>query len=214
MLKATVRDKQIAINNHINTNEKLKQELETVRIETERVDKKLISYSTASYVLDHILPKPTTKDESGEDVYGYGNKGLGYHQLPDDIDVTYTKSDIDYELELVKKVVEKVLENESDTANYESCKSKFEKGSSSSQYKSDESFHKNYIPKSVSSLKDDPKLVMYKMNGSDKLYSDEEFLIHNVNLNKVEKVFKLVEVEISEIEICQKIKDFSNFKRD
>ncbi|MFS7937295.1 hypothetical protein Hanom_Chr05g00425931 [Helianthus anomalus] len=66
ILKSTVMDKQIAINNHMDTVSKLKHELETVRIETERVDKKLISYSTTSYVLDHILSKPTGKDESGK----------------------------------------------------------------------------------------------------------------------------------------------------
>ncbi|MFS8034274.1 hypothetical protein Hanom_Chr17g01579231 [Helianthus anomalus] len=57
MLKHTVMDKQIPINNHIDTMAKLKQELETARIETERVDKKLISYSAAFYVLELILPK-------------------------------------------------------------------------------------------------------------------------------------------------------------
>ncbi|MFS7953241.1 hypothetical protein Hanom_Chr07g00616261 [Helianthus anomalus] len=82
MHKAIVMVKQIDINNHIDTNAKLKQELEKVRIEMERVDKKLISYSITSYVLDHILPKPTIIDESGEEVYRYGNKGLGYHQVP------------------------------------------------------------------------------------------------------------------------------------
>ncbi|MFS8001920.1 hypothetical protein Hanom_Chr13g01195961 [Helianthus anomalus] len=75
-------DKQKAINIHIDKIAELKQELEKARIETKRVDKKLINYSTASYVLDHILTKPTGKDESGEEVYGYGNKGLGYHHVP------------------------------------------------------------------------------------------------------------------------------------
>ncbi|MFS8013998.1 hypothetical protein Hanom_Chr15g01339511 [Helianthus anomalus] len=83
LLKATVMDKQTTINNHIDKIAELKQELEKARIETERVEKKLISYSTASYVLDHILPKPTRKDENEEDVYGYGeNSGLGYHRVP------------------------------------------------------------------------------------------------------------------------------------
>ncbi|MFS7978493.1 hypothetical protein Hanom_Chr10g00916151 [Helianthus anomalus] len=74
-------------------------------------------------------------------------------------------------------------------------------------------FTKNYIPKSVSSLNDDLNMVMYKMNGSDKLCSAKEFPTQNVNLNRVEKVFKLVEVEISEIEICQKNKDFQTSKK-
>ncbi|MFS7967509.1 hypothetical protein Hanom_Chr09g00786551 [Helianthus anomalus] len=83
LLKATVMDKQTTINNHIYKIAELKQELEKARTETERVDMKLISYSSASYVFDHILPKPTGKDENGEDVYGYGgNSGLCYHHVP------------------------------------------------------------------------------------------------------------------------------------
>ncbi|MFS7995631.1 hypothetical protein Hanom_Chr12g01120201 [Helianthus anomalus] len=169
LLKATMMDKQKAINIHIDKIAEQKQELEKDRIETEQVDKKLISYSTASSILDHILPKLTRKDESQEEVYWYGNKGLGYHrvpppmkegyswkkpegvekalnlklkivqtnqidQLPNDIDVTCTISDDGYKLELVKEVVEKVLENESDSTKDESSKSHFE---------DDKTFHKN-----------------------------------------------------------------------
>ncbi|MFS7977502.1 hypothetical protein Hanom_Chr10g00904751 [Helianthus anomalus] len=57
ILKATMSDKQI------DDNAALKQELQKMKIETERVDKKLTSYVAASYVVDHILPKPTGKDE-------------------------------------------------------------------------------------------------------------------------------------------------------
>ena len=55
---------------------------------------------------------------------------------------------------------------------------------------------------------------MYKMNGSDKLYSNTEFPSQNVNMNKIEKVFKLVEVELSEIENLTDVQGFSNFRRD
>ncbi|MFS7995632.1 hypothetical protein Hanom_Chr12g01120211 [Helianthus anomalus] len=55
---------------------------------------------------------------------------------------------------------------------------------------------------------------MYKMNGSDKLYSDEEFLIQNVNLNKFETIFMLVEVDISEIDNLSTTEIFLNFKKD
>ncbi|MFS7969587.1 hypothetical protein Hanom_Chr09g00810971 [Helianthus anomalus] len=55
---------------------------------------------------------------------------------------------------------------------------------------------------------------MYKMKGSDKLYSDEEFLIQNMNLNKIEKVFKLVEVKLSEIDNLSTTQRFFNFKKD
>ncbi|MFS7938342.1 hypothetical protein Hanom_Chr05g00438541 [Helianthus anomalus] len=57
LLKATLMNKQIAINIHLDIIAELKQELEKSKIETERVNMKLISYSTSSYVLDHIFPK-------------------------------------------------------------------------------------------------------------------------------------------------------------
>ncbi|MFS7935219.1 hypothetical protein Hanom_Chr05g00400881 [Helianthus anomalus] len=72
----------MTINKYIDEVADLKQSLEKAIIEIERVDKKkLISYSCAQYVLDHILSKPTGKDENGEDVYGHGG-GVGYHRIP------------------------------------------------------------------------------------------------------------------------------------
>ncbi|MFS7914634.1 hypothetical protein Hanom_Chr02g00155751 [Helianthus anomalus] len=58
-------------------------------------------------------------------------------QLPDEIDVTYTKSDV-CESELVNDVVEKVFEDESqsDSTKNENSKSQLEDG---------EIFHKNYL---------------------------------------------------------------------
>ncbi|MFS8025801.1 hypothetical protein Hanom_Chr16g01479411 [Helianthus anomalus] len=46
------------------------------------VNKKLVSYSTSPYVLDHIFPKQTEKNESGEKIVGNENKGSGYHRVP------------------------------------------------------------------------------------------------------------------------------------
>ncbi|MFS8001922.1 hypothetical protein Hanom_Chr13g01195981 [Helianthus anomalus] len=57
-------------------------------------------------------------------------------------------------------------------------------------------------------------MIMYKMFGSDKLYSDDEFPIQNVNLKKLEKVFKLVEIEVSEIENLASTGRYLNFKKD
>ncbi|MFS7930411.1 hypothetical protein Hanom_Chr04g00344021 [Helianthus anomalus] len=59
LLKATVMDKQTVINIHLDTIASLNKELELMRIETERVDKKLISYLSSSYVIDQIDPQPT-----------------------------------------------------------------------------------------------------------------------------------------------------------
>ncbi|MFS7935214.1 hypothetical protein Hanom_Chr05g00400821 [Helianthus anomalus] len=52
---------------------------------------------------------------------------------------------------------------------------------------------------------------MYHMC-SDKLFSDEEFPIKN--MDKIEKVYKLVEVDVSEVESLSNTKRFLNFKKD
>ncbi|MFS8034859.1 hypothetical protein Hanom_Chr17g01586121 [Helianthus anomalus] len=130
------------------------------------------------------------------------------NQLPDNIDVTYTKSDV-CESELVNDVVEKVFEEESqsDSAKNENSKSQFE---------DEETFHKNYLQnsKSDSRMNNDPIMMMYKMVRSDNLFSDDEFLVQNVYLEKLEKVFKLVEIEISEIKTLATDARILNFKRE
>ncbi|MFS8034355.1 hypothetical protein Hanom_Chr17g01580191 [Helianthus anomalus] len=55
---------------------------------------------------------------------------------------------------------------------------------------------------------------MYKMNGSDKLYSDSELLMENVNVDKLKKVFKLVEIDVYEVKGLTSSKRFLNFERD
>ncbi|MFS8007809.1 hypothetical protein Hanom_Chr14g01265361 [Helianthus anomalus] len=81
MLKATMMDKQSVINIHLDTITVLKQELATTKIEMERVNNKLISYTTSAYVLDHIFQNQTKENESEEKVIGNG-KRLGYHRVP------------------------------------------------------------------------------------------------------------------------------------
>ena len=45
--------------------------------------------------------------------------------------------------------------------------------------------------------------VAYTLNDSDKLYSDEEFPIRGVKTELINKVFKLTEINISEIkDLC------------
>ncbi|MFS7953258.1 hypothetical protein Hanom_Chr07g00616431 [Helianthus anomalus] len=199
ILEATLEAKQNSINKYLDTIALLKQEL----VETERVNKKLISYSSSSYVLDHIFQKQPKESETEEQGVGNGKESR-YHQVPpptmenycqkkfkgvemtlnikkpvqnpidqffpDDIDVTYTKSDV-CEL-LVNDVVEKFL----------LMKNKITKN------ESEECFHKNYLKnsKSDSQKNDDPIMMMYKMVGSDKLFSHDEFSIQNVNLDKLE----------------------------
>ncbi|MFS8002056.1 hypothetical protein Hanom_Chr13g01197641 [Helianthus anomalus] len=81
ILKGTMMDKQNAINEHLNTIALLKQELATAKTETERVNKKLISYSTSSYVLDRIFQKQIKESKSEEKIVE-NSKGSGYHQVP------------------------------------------------------------------------------------------------------------------------------------
>ncbi|KAJ0453375.1 putative RNA-directed DNA polymerase [Helianthus annuus] len=55
---------------------------------------------------------------------------------------------------------------------------------------------------------------MYKMKGSDKLYSDHDFPIENVNVGKLRNVFKLIEIDVSEIEGLKQTKRQMNFEKD
>ncbi|MFS7905279.1 hypothetical protein Hanom_Chr01g00045811 [Helianthus anomalus] len=96
-------------------------------------------------------------------------------QLLDNIDVTYTKSDDLGDLEVVGKVVESVLTEESTKTD-----------KSESRDENEKSFHKNYLKnsKSEKDVNDDPKELAYTMIGLDKLFSDIEFSIQNVILEK------------------------------
>ncbi|KAJ0912571.1 hypothetical protein HanRHA438_Chr06g0275821 [Helianthus annuus] len=111
-------------------------------------------------------------------------------QLPDNIDVTYTKSDDISDSEVVGKVVESVLAEESTKTD-----------KSESQDENKESFHDSYLKHSKSEkvVNDDSKGLVCTMIGSDKLFSDNEFPIQNVISDKINKVFKLVEIQKSEI---------------
>ncbi|MFS7954116.1 hypothetical protein Hanom_Chr07g00626541 [Helianthus anomalus] len=95
-------------------------------------------------------------------------------KLPDNIDV-------------VKEVVEKVLKSDSDSTNED-----------------DDCFLNNYIPKpkSQNNLEDEPTLVMYKMNGSDKLYSDKEFPIENVNVDKLKRFLSWLKLMFVRSMVC------------
>ncbi|KAJ0441645.1 hypothetical protein HanIR_Chr16g0800121 [Helianthus annuus] len=92
---------------------------------------------------------------------------------------------------MVSKVVESVMSENVSTKN----------GNSESQDEDEESFHKNYLKNSKpeKNANDDPTILAYYMIGLDKLFSDVEFPIQNVISDKIDKVFKLVEIEKSEI---------------
>ncbi|KAJ0441294.1 putative transcription factor interactor and regulator CCHC(Zn) family [Helianthus annuus] len=223
-LKAVLRVKEESINKQLDEIANLKLKVQEAEIENERIQLKLNSYSSASFVLQHIVPKPIGKNKAGEDVYSDGT-GVGFHKvpppilhnytkkesglveiegesevkLPENIDVTFTSSNDDsVQNDIVKGVVENVLKTESDTTEEDGC------------------FLEKYIPKqkSKNNLNEESNLVMYKMLGSDKLFSDSEFPIENVNMNKLTNVFKLVEVELSAVNNLSQKKSKMRFEKE
>ncbi|KAJ0508376.1 putative transcription factor interactor and regulator CCHC(Zn) family [Helianthus annuus] len=199
--------KQGVVNSYIEDVAKLKRQI----ADLEQDNNKLKSYHASSYVLERIFNiKPDGKDSE------QNKKGIGseFHQvpppekfvfydeekvekafnlvdqLPDNIDITYSKSDYSSDSEVVGKVVESVLKEES-----------VESGNSKSQDENEGYFHDGYLKntKFEKKLNHDSKGLVYTMIGSDKLFLDVVFPIQNVISEKVDKVFKMVEIEKSEI---------------
>ncbi|MFS7988122.1 putative transcription factor interactor and regulator CCHC(Zn) family [Helianthus anomalus] len=236
MMNATLMSKQKAINFYIEESAKWKQELETEKIENERIRWLLLSYSTSDYLIDRVYPtvagleafqdeKPKKKKDCGKKPTvsynkcpspiwdGYSPRKPNEEQLekavniklktdttdvlPDNIDVTFTSSDTDHESELIKKVVDQVLDTD------EESESKSESGGSKSSVNSQNSSVKRFYSieflLSKSNLDDETFEVAYTLNDSDKLYYDKEFPIRSVRFNMIKKVFKMTEINISEI---------------
>ncbi|KAJ0850122.1 hypothetical protein HanPSC8_Chr13g0576921 [Helianthus annuus] len=154
MMNAVMMTKQKAINFYIEESAKWKQELETEKIENERIRRLLQSYSSSDYLIDRIYPtvagmkafqdeKPKNKKDCGKKPTvsynkcpppiweGYSTRKPNEEQLekavniklktnttdvlPDNIDVTFTWSDTDHESELIKKVVDQVLDTDEES---------------------------------------------------------------------------------------------------
>ncbi|MFS7929147.1 putative transcription factor interactor and regulator CCHC(Zn) family [Helianthus anomalus] len=215
LLKATVMEKQMDINIHLDTIASLKRELELILIETERIDKKLMSYVASSYIIDQIVPQQreikaifknvpppmwnhyTQKDPDGvESALNLKFRTIE-NELPENIDVTFSPSDTNNESQVIKTVVDKVLDEESDNSDFGTAKTHLENSTSDS--KDDGNFLDKFISKSDRVVNDDSIIVVYTMTGTDKLYSDFEYQIQNARLENVEKVFKLVEIDILEV---------------
>ncbi|MFS7988102.1 putative transcription factor interactor and regulator CCHC(Zn) family [Helianthus anomalus] len=233
----------------------LELKLTTQRVETERVNKLLKSYSCSTFVVDRIYPtvegmktfedEKTSKEKKSETkeddkgkisgkkpsvVYdrrpppvenGYSprnpnservKKATNLHwesglsdNLPENIDVTFTSSDTDHESELIKSVVDQVLEkDETEESKQESkleskTKSKSESDTSKSTIKKNNQVYDKEFLLSKSNLNDEPVKVAYILKDSDKLYSDEIFPIRSVKIEMIKKVFKITEINISEI---------------
>ncbi|KAF5766373.1 putative transcription factor interactor and regulator CCHC(Zn) family [Helianthus annuus] len=243
-LQGAFMKKQKVVNNYIEKCVVLEQKLETQRIETERVNRLLKSYSCTSYVIDRIYPtiegmkafeEETSEVKNSEKkkdtkVKNSGKKqSVSYNKCPpplenpnserveratnlvwesepsdnlqENIDVTFTSSDTDQQYQMMKKVVDHVLDNdETEESKSESkSESKFETDTSSSKVKQGKRVYNKEFLLSKSNLNDETFKVAYTLNDSDKLYSDEEFPIRGVKTEIIKKVFKLIEINISEI---------------
>ncbi|KAJ0903858.1 hypothetical protein HanPSC8_Chr07g0274911 [Helianthus annuus] len=261
--------KQKVVNNYIEKCVDLEQKLELQRIETERVNRLLKSYSCSSYVIDRIYPtaeslkafedndvtvekrvseekveektpvKKTKKKKDTEKTPSGKKQGVSYNKcppplengylarnpndervkkatnlqwesessvnLPDSIDVVFTSSDTDQQSQLMKKVVDHVLENDEieESKSEFVTESKSESSTPGQTEKQDKIVYDKEFLLSKSNLDDESFKVAYTLNDSDKLYSDEEFPIRGVKTEMIKKVFKLAKIDISEIkDLC------------
>ncbi|MFS8017475.1 hypothetical protein Hanom_Chr15g01380831 [Helianthus anomalus] len=137
-------DKKMEINILLDKIASLKKELELMKIETVRVDKKSISYVTSSYVIDQIVlqqsdakfvfknvPPPmwnhlTQKYPDGVESALNLKLRTIENELPESIDVTFSPSDTDNESKVIKTVVDQVLDEESDNSEFETVKTHLE----------------------------------------------------------------------------------------
>ncbi|KAM0035780.1 hypothetical protein Hdeb2414_s0015g00450571 [Helianthus debilis subsp. tardiflorus] len=240
MMNVVMMSKQKAINHYVEECAKLKQELETEKIENERIRRLLQSYSSFDFLIDRIYPifagfeafqeeKPKKKDTGKKQSVSYNKcpppiwegysprkpneeqvkkavniklKSETTDELPENIDVTFTSSDTDHESELIKKVVDQVL----DTDEESESKSLSESPGSSSVDSPKSSVKRVYSEEfsiSKSNLNEEIFEVAYTLNDSDKLYSDKEFPRRSVQIEKIKKVFKLTEINISRNKRCK-----------
>ncbi|MFS7988105.1 hypothetical protein Hanom_Chr11g01030641 [Helianthus anomalus] len=116
----------------------------------------------------------------------------------------------------MKKVVDHMLDNdETEESKSESVsKSKSESGTSSQTDKRGKRVYNKEFLLSKSNLNDEPIKVAYTLNDSDKLYSDEEFPIRGVKPEMITKVFKLREINISEIKDVNLTENLKNTLQD
>ncbi|KAJ0947563.1 hypothetical protein HanRHA438_Chr01g0016581 [Helianthus annuus] len=121
--------------------------------------------------------------------------------LPESIDVTYTSSDTDHESKLIKSMVDQVLDSDDNEKPKPKSKPESKSGSSASKptvKRAKRVYDKEFLL-SKSNLNDESVKVAYTLKGSDKLYSDESFPIRSVRIEMIQKVFKITEINISEI---------------
>ncbi|KAM0058715.1 putative transcription factor interactor and regulator CCHC(Zn) family [Helianthus debilis subsp. tardiflorus] len=113
----------------------------------------------------------------------------------------FTSSDTDQQSQLMKKVMDHVLENDDceELKSESVSESKSESSILGETEKQGKIVYDRKFLLSKSNLDDGLFKVAYTLNNSDKLYSDEEFPIRGVKTELFNKVFKLAEINISEI---------------
>ncbi|MFS7977448.1 hypothetical protein Hanom_Chr10g00904081 [Helianthus anomalus] len=139
MYERKFREQQLELNKCVNEVANLKQ----VLVEKEKIVTKLQSYHNSSYILERIFNIAPDDKDTEKNTKGIGSeyhqvppplrnnytfydeekvaKGLNIvAQLPESIDVTYAKSDEADDSEVVSKVVESVLKDESTKGKSES----------------------------------------------------------------------------------------------
>ncbi|MFS7919016.1 hypothetical protein Hanom_Chr03g00207961 [Helianthus anomalus] len=92
-LTVVLQDIEKQINAQLDEIVNLKLQFQEAKIENERINLKLNSYTSANFVLQHIVPKPIGKNKDGEDVYSDGT-GVGYHKVPPPMSNNFTKNSL------------------------------------------------------------------------------------------------------------------------
>ncbi|TKW70452.1 MAG: hypothetical protein DI543_28825, partial [Bradyrhizobium icense] len=97
--------------------------------------------------------------------------------------------------------VDQVLDTDDNEESKPKSKLESKSGSSVSKptVKKDKRVYDKEFLLSKSNLNDESVKVAYTLKGSDKLYSDESFPIRSVRFEMIQKVFKITEINISEI---------------
>ncbi|MFS7964142.1 hypothetical protein Hanom_Chr08g00746741 [Helianthus anomalus] len=186
LFKETVLEKQKDINIHLDTIASLKKELELMCIEKERLpDAKPAFNNVPLPIWNHY----TQKYPDGVEATLNLKLRTVENELPESIDVTFSPSDTDNESQVIKTVVDQVLDEESDNSYFGTVKTHLENSNSDSE--DDGNFLDKFIPISYRGVNDDSIIVAYTMTGTDKLYTDFECPIQNEILENVERCSNL-----------------------
>ncbi|KAJ0869475.1 hypothetical protein HanRHA438_Chr11g0489551 [Helianthus annuus] len=179
------------------TSEEKNSETKEETVVKDSSKKQSVSYNKCPPPLENGYSPRNPNSERVEKATNLGWESEPSVNLPENIDVTFTASDTDQQSQLIKKVVDHVLDK--DDMEESKSESKSESSTPSSTVKKDKRVYNKEFLLSKSNLNDETFKVAYTLNDSDKLYSDEEFPIRGVKTEMIKKVFKLTEINISEI---------------